>query len=397
MSFNELKNAFEDYRTTVEVLMTTNEERLKQLERKGSEDGVTVEKIGKLENTLSGMEAKFGKIQTAMARSTKGEIMTDGKSQHQTAFNDYIQKGLDHPLAGIEKKSLSVGSDPDGGYLVPDQMYKNIISQMKGDSTIRALANVVNVSSDRLDILVDQDEFGSGWIAEIGARDETDTAKLAKIRIAVHEHYAEPRITQKLLDDSSVNVEQWLAQKITERMAKMEEKSFISGNGEGCPRGFLTYDAGNNWGQIAQRNTGSAGSFRAEDAADVLIETVYDLKSGFLSNANWVMNRSTLAAVRSLKDNDGHYVWQPSLIAGEPSTLLGYPVALSDEMPSIAEDSLSIAFGDFKNAYTIVDRQGINVLRDPFTSKPYVKFYTTKRVGADVTNFDAIKLIKFGE
>jgi HK97 family phage major capsid protein len=209
--------------------------------------------------------------------------------------------------------------------------------------------------------------------------------------------YAEPRITQKLLDDSMVNVEAWLADKVSTKFARKENAAFVNGDGVGKPRGFLTYASGTTLpGTIEQRNTGVSGGFATGSAAaDILISTIYGLKQGYRSGSNWFMPRSATAEVRKLKASDGSYLWQPGIMAGQPATLLGYSVIEFEDMPDIAADSLSIAFGDMNEAYQIVDRVGVRVLRDPYTAKPYIKFYTTKRVGGDVLNFEAIKLISF--
>lgn len=391
MSYTELHHSFNEYKSTIERYFDANNERLKQIERKSVSDPLTDQKINKLNDAIDHLEGKMGEIKTAMQRPMRMGFEVKNQTPHEEAFMNYLKKGID---AGLETKALSVGSEPDGGYLVPRETFGRIIKTLSHQSAMRQLANCVMVSSDSLDLLADKDEFGAGWVAETAQRDETDTAKLAKIRIPVHEQYAEPRITQKLLDDANINVEEWLIQKIVEKMGKVEENSFIHGDGNGCPRGILSYEDGADWGQIKRFKTGVDGGFNDDHAADILYEALYGLESGYLQGASWLLSRSTLARIRKMKDNEGHYLWQPSMIQGEPSTLLGHPIHMSDAMPNIANDALPIAFGNFKEAYTIVDRFNVRILRDPFTAKPYVKFYTTKRVGGDVTNFKALKLIQ---
>ncbi|MDP1974965.1 MAG: phage major capsid protein [Alphaproteobacteria bacterium] len=391
MSYTELQLSFNDYKSTIERYFDANNERLKQIERKSVSDPLTDQKINKLNDAIDSLEGKMGEIKTAMQRPMRMGFDAKNQTPHEATFMNYLKKGID---TGLETKALSVGSEPDGGYLVPRETFGRIIKTLSHQSAMRKLANCVTVSSDSLDLLADKDEFGAGWVAETAQRDETDTAKLAKIRIPVHEQYAEPRITQKLLDDANINVEEWLIQKIVEKMGKVEEQSFIRGDGNGCPRGILSYEDGMDWGQIKRFKTGVDGGFNDDHAADILYEALYGLESGYLQGASWLLSRSTLARIRKMKDNEGHYLWQPSMVQGEPSTLLGHPIHMSDAMPNIANDALPIAFGNFKEAYTIVDRFNVRILRDPFTAKPYVKFYTTKRVGGDVTNFKAIKLIQ---
>jgi HK97 family phage major capsid protein len=208
-----------------------------------------------------------------------------------------------------------------------------------------------------------------------------------------------PAATQTLLDDAQVDIEQWLANEVQIVFAEQEGAAFINGDGSAKPTGFLHYtavaDASWSWGNLGYIASGAAGAFATEDPADALINLAYAPKQGYRANGTWVMNRKTESLIRKFKDGDDNYIWQPGVAAGQSASLLGYPVAEAEDMPDIAANSLSIAFGDFARGYLIVDRVGINVLRDPFSAKPYVLFYTTKRVGGGVQNFEAIKLMKF--
>jgi HK97 family phage major capsid protein len=181
--------------------------------------------------------------------------------------------------------------------------------------------------------------------------------------------------------------------------AEQEGTAFVTGNGTNKPRGFLDYtkvaDGSWTWGNMGYVATGAVGAFPASDASDVLVDLVYTLKAGYRQNAHFVMNRSTQAAVRKLKDGDNTYVWQPPATPGERAMVMGFAIVEAEDMPDIGSDAAAIAFGDFRRGYLIVDRAGVRVLRDPYSSKPYVLFYTTKRVGGGVQDFDAIKLLVF--
>jgi HK97 family phage major capsid protein len=214
------------------------------------------------------------------------------------------------------------------------------------------------------------------------------------------ELYAMPAATQALLDDSAVNLDEWIAEEVQQAFADQESTAFVTGNGVNRPKGFLDYtkvaDASWTWGNLGYIATGTAGAFPASNPSDKLIDLVYALKSGYRQNAHWVLNRKTQGAIRKFKDVDGNYLWQPAARADGKATLLGFPVAESEDMPDIGTDTYALAFGDFGRGYLVVDRVGVRVLRDPYSAKPYVLFYTTKRVGGGVQNFEALKLMKFG-
>ncbi len=404
-----------------------NNERLAQIERKGHADPLTEAKVNRLNEEIGRLQETAQKsnalLETIKNRSPLGGTDADATAeaqlfslerkshlrdnlelgeynQYKAALKAYIRKN--NAGSGYEEvKALSVGSDPDGGFAVTPDMSGQIVSLIRGSSPMRQIANVVTIGSDALEGINDLNEATSGWVGETEARTETDTPKIGEWRIPVFEQYAEPRATQKLLDDALFDVEGYLAAKIAERLARMENTAFINGNGVKKPRGILTYAAGtpsaSNFSVIEQVVSGGAGDFADEVPGDALINLVYSLKSAYRENACFLMNRSTAAAVRKLKDGNDNYLWQPDFQNKQSGTLLGFNVVEAEDMPDIAAGSLSIAFGDFKAGYQIVDRQGIRILRDSFTAKPYVKFYTTKRVGGDVVNFEAIKLMKFSE
>ncbi|MEM7487740.1 MAG: phage major capsid protein, partial [Pseudomonadota bacterium] len=286
----------------------------------------------------------------------------------------------------------------EGGYLVDPQTAETVKSVLLGAASLRAIANVVNVEATSFDVLVDHTELGAGWASENGTISETDTPQFDRISIPLHELSAMPKASQRLLDDAAFDIEGWLAGRIADKFASSEATAFVTGDGVDKPTGFLTYDAVANedavWGQLGYVPTGAAADFDPAKPSDSIIELVYALGAKYRSNATFVMNSKTAGAVRKMKDADGRFLWADSLSAGQPAQLMGYPVLIAEDMPDIGENQVAIAFGDFGAGYTIAERPDLRVLRDPFSAKPHVLFYATKRVGGDVTDFSAIKLLK---
>lgn len=344
------------------------------------------------------MEAKAAAFSRAVSAGLgrSASIDVDGFKAYGAVLDGYMRKGLDG-LDHDERKALSVGGDATGGYVVNPDMSGRIVGKVFETSPMRAYASVQVISTDALEGLFDLDEAACGWVEETGSRPETDTPDLGKWRIPVHELYANPRATQKILDDAEINIEAWLAAKVADKFARTEAAAFVSGDGVGKPRGFLTYSNGTTLpGTIEQVSTGVNGAFAAAPSGgDVLIDALYSLKAQYRANATWFMNRATTKLVRKLKDSDGSYLWSPGIAAGQPASIIGYPVAAFEDMPNPATGSLSIAVGDMRAAYQIVDRIGIRTLRDPYSAKPFIQFYTTKRTGGDVVSFEALKLISF--
>lgn len=350
-------------------------------------------------------DARLGKLeQKGMARRPllNASAQSEEVCAYKNAFGSYLRKGDTHALStSFVSKSLSVGSDVDGGYLVPQVLSDQIQQDLQGISSIRQLASVMSISASAVEILLSQDGEEAGWVSEAGERAETATPRLLKKRIAVNELYARPRATQKLLEDSLIDVESWLADKVARRMAQLENAAFILGDGQNKPRGFLSYPSAvasvRGEETFEHLLTGVDGTFAADNAADILLETVEALDPRYSKGAVWVMSPSARAAVRRLKDATGQYLWQGGLGAGAPETLCGYTVVVVEGMPELTPGtpSSAIVFGNFKEAYQIVDRAGTYVLRDPYSAKPYVEFYTVKRVGGDVTNFNALKVVRF--
>jgi HK97 family phage major capsid protein len=427
---DEIKQAVEAVKTVnkaFEEFKATNDARLAEIEKKGAADPLLEEKLARVEDSLAKAQAVADEAALAVKRQSR--VVTDekgdridldakasewagmlarrrgesvpsfdavGMNGYKAAFDKFMRKG-EEVMSVDERKALSVGSDPDGGYVVNPDLSGRIVTKVFESSPMRAYASIQVISSDALEGLFDLDEAASGWVGETDARTETATPQLGKWRIPAHELFAKPKATQKLLDDASINMEAWLASKVAEKFARDESNAFVVGNGVDKPRGFLTYANGTTLpGTIEQFPTGvSSALATAPDGGDALINALYGLKQQYRANATWFMNRATTKLVRKAKDSDGAYIWSPGIQAGQPATLLGYPVAAFEDMPDPAASSLSIAVGDMREAYQIVDRIGIRTLRDPYSSKPYVEFYTTKRVGGDIVNFEAIKLIRF--
>lgn len=388
---HSLGNAWEQFKQV-------NDSRLKEIGRKGYSDPLYEEHLKKISDALDQHKHRMDRMdrmETFHARPAR-EMPALGysgadQSEYKAAFNTYLRKGMDAGLEQLQTKALSVGSDANGGYLVPNQLADLIVQIVNESSPMRALATVETISSDSLDLIEDVTDAAAAWGDETTVRSaETTSPTLGRNTIDTFEMYAQPQATQKLVDDASIDIEQWIAQKVADKMARLEATAFISGDGTTQPKGILTYAAGTSWGTVEQVPTGTS----AVVTADSLVKLYYALKDEYARRATFLMHRTTAQAVRLLKDTTNQYIWQPGLAAGRPDTLMGVPVALAADMPVPAASSLSIAIADFKRAYLIVDRIGIRTLRDPFTSKPFVKFYTTKRVGGEVVNTDAIKLLK---
>jgi len=328
-----------------------------------------------------------------------GEVSEQDYRERSAAMNAYLRKGRED---GLQAKGMSVDSDPEGGYYVMPDTSGRTVQFVFETSPMRQVAAVQTITTDALEGFYDLNEAGSGWVGERASRPETSTPDIGKYRIPVHELYAEPRATQKLLDDSSVDIEAWLSGKVADKFARAENAAFISGDGIEKPRGVIDYAAGTPTSsafEVIQRiPSGASGAFpAAPNAGDPLIDTVFALKAAYRNGAVWMMNRSVLADVRKLTDSDGQYLWSMSLQdSGLGMNLLGFPVVEAEDLPDRGASANSILFGNFAQGYQIVDRLGIRVLRDPFTAKPFVKFYSTKRTGGAVINFEAIKIMQFG-
>lgn len=323
---------------------------------------------------------------------------TDFDAAHQKAFDAYLRTGEDDGLRRLELegKAMSASVNSDGGYLVDPQTAASIKTVLNSTASIRGIANVVTVEAGSYDVLIDCSETGAGWADETTATTETGTPTIERIAIPLHELSALPKASQRLLDDSAFDIEAWLAGRIADKFARAEAAAFITGDGVDKPTGILTHATVDNaswsWDNIGYLATGLDGSF---DGGDAVVDLVYALGAQYRANGSFVMNSKTAGAVRKLKDGDGRFLWSDGLAAGEPARLLGYPVLIAEDMPDIASGADAIAFGDFAAGYTVAERPDLRVLRDPFSAKPHVLFYATKRIGGDVCDFAAIKLLRF--
>jgi HK97 family phage major capsid protein len=397
-----VRSALDDFATAFAAFKETNDDRLRQIEGRLGGDVVTEEKLARIDAALDSARTRLDRISLERARPALGEpAARDGGAthEHKAAFDLYVRAGESGGLKRLEAKALSAGSGPDGGYLAPDSLERTVLQRLAAVSPIRAIASVQQISGGQYKRAVSTGAPVTGWVAETAQRPMTDAPTLSQLAFPAAELYAMPAATQTLLDDAVVNLEEWLAGEVETAFAEQESIAFVTGSGVGRPKGFLASDtvANSAWetGKLGFIGSGNAGAFAAVNPADGLFDLVYALKAAYRQNARFVLNRKTQSAIRKFKDADGNYLWQPPQAADRAATLLGFPVTEAEAMPDVAANSLAIAFGDFRRGYLIVDRTGLRVLRDPYSAKPYVLFYTTKRVGGGVQDFDAIKLMKF--
>ena len=373
--------------------------------------------LAAMEGFLKEFKSFQGDVQQAFKQQDERMTMLDRKTMtharpalsvaaevgvpHRKAFAAYLRSGDDDGLRGLvlEGKAMSTAVAADGGYLIDPQTADTIRSMLVSTSSIRSIASVAHVEASSFDVLIDRSEVGSGWATETGSQAESSTPAIERISIKLHELSAMPKASQRLLDDSAFDVEGWLAGKIATRFIRAESAAFVNGDGVDKPKGFLlpakVANVSWTWGSLGYVASGAAADFPTTNAADCIVNLVYALAADYRANATFVMNSKTAGAVRKMKDADGRFMWSDGLAAAEPARLMGYPVLICEDMPDIAANAYAIAFGDFASGYTIAERPDLRVLRDPFSAKPHVLFYATKRVGGDVTDFAAIKLLKF--
>ncbi|MBJ3761925.1 phage major capsid protein [Maribius pontilimi] len=388
-------------------------------ETKGSGDGsampdATDEMRAAMADFVADLKGFQAGINDQMQQQEKRMTMLDRKSRiagrpalatsaemevpHQKAFEAYVRSGDDDALRGLvlEGKALNTAVAGDGGYLVDPQTSETVQSVLRSTASIRRVANVVNVEATSYDVLIDTTDIGAGWSSETGSEAETGTPQIDRISIPLHELSALPKASQRLLDDAAFDIEGWLAGRIADKFARAEAAAFVNGDGIDKPRGILNHPSVDNdswtWDSLGYIATGADGDFVD---ADALVDLVYALGAQYRANGTFVMNSKTAGVVRRMKDADGRFLWSDGLAAAEPARLLGYPVLIAEDMPDIATGATAIAFGDFASGYTVAERPDLRILRDPFSAKPHVLFYATKRVGGDVSDFAAIKLLKF--
>lgn len=427
-----------------EEFKSTNDQRWKEIGKKSSADGLLEEKVTKIGDNLDKLvEAKAAlekridaekkereDLELRLSRPGNGgteaeqkaaaslkelnEHLSGAAAERKRTFTPLDQKGYDDYRNGLkswirhgeasenfDKKTMLVGSDPQGGYWVTPDIGGRIVTKVYETSEIRAIASVQTIGTDALEGIEDLGEAGAGYADELTEGSDTTTPEIGKWRIPVYWIATQPKATQQLLDDANVDVEAWLAGKVANKFGRFENSEFCVGAAK--IRGLTSYttaaDSGSGvtWGTIGHIATANNGDFPASTPADKLFDLVGLVKQEYLANSRWLTRRSVITKIRKFKESTTNaYIWQPGLQVGVPEMLLGYPVTRAEDMPALATDSLSMMFGDFRAGYQIVDRAGIRVLRDELTSKPYVKFYTRKRTGGAVINFEAIKAMKFG-
>lgn len=396
----ELKELLEKQNKAFADFKDANDARLKALEAKGTVDPLLEEKVDKANKEISSIANKMAELEKKMNRPGAGGGQGHDRPEvieHKDAFDKFLRKGREDGLRDLERKALNVTTDEDGGYAVPTELDGEILQIMRNESPMRRICTVRTIGSAEYKKLASIGGASSGWVDEDDVRTETNSPKLAVMTPFMGEIYANPAATQQMLDDVFFNAESWLADEIAVEFGEKENLAFLSGDGTKKPKGILAYtsvttgDATRTFGQLQHKVTAGAAAI----TADELLDLVYLLRNKYRAGSSWMMNSTTLAYVRKLKSAvDGHYLWQPGLQAGQPSELLGYAVEENEDMASIATTNVAVMFGNFKRGYIIVDRMGTRTLRDPYTNKPYVHFYSTKRVGGMLADSLAIKLLK---
>lgn len=426
----EIKRLIEEQGTAWEEFKRTNDQLIKAKADSKATDGLEV-KLTNLEKVLDACEEKLKSVDDFMLKMNrpgatgggnadleveaksfsqlavmrgKGPVSVDQYSEYKTAYMSYLRKqGNVEMLSDVERKALSAGSDVDGGYFLPASTAMSIVEKVRNGSVLRQLASQMTISTNSVEGLVDRNDATSGWVGEVAARPATNTPQVGKDRIECAEMYAYPELTQTIIDDAAIDVEAWLADKVATSFTDLENTGFFTGNGVTQPRGLFSYttnqtaDATRTWGVFESVKTGASADFNSTAPADYIIDLTTKLKTGYHANAKFLANRAVIAKIRKLKEaTTNAYMWQPGMQAGVPPMLFGYPILADENVPALAADSLSLAFGDFKRAFLIVDRIGMRTLRDPYTNKPKVGLYVTKRVGSAARDFDAVKFQKFG-
>lgn len=376
----ELGAAFEDFKARHDSELTNVQRIVDDLNAKLAAQGLAAPT-----SDLMPHDADYSRTYATWFRRGDQTAEAELKAQNATGNRATIQA------------AMSVGTDSAGGYLAPLEWDRRISKTLLPLSPMRQLARVVTTTVRGYSTVYHNGAWGSGWVGEEAERPATTTPTLSSLAFPAGEIYANPFITQQLLEDADFDIEDWLATEIGDEFSRQESTAFLTGNGTNKPRGLLTYVTGgasadvHPLGNIATVATGQAAAL---GNADSLIDFAYSLSAPYRQNGSWLMNSQTAATIAKMKDGDGNYLWRETYVAGQPATLLGYPVAIDEGMPAIAAGALPIAFGDFQRAYVINDRLGVSVLRDPYTAKPYVGFYTRKRVGGGVDDPKAVRFIR---
>lgn len=370
-----------------------NDKRVDALE---AEKGKLAGQVETLNGKLTELDALKSELEKELAGIKRpGGNVDKAVSEHKAAFMQFVRKGKDDGLGELQAKALQTTVEADGGYAVPEELDRAILDLLRDESPMRQVCSQITVSTPDYKKLVNLGGAGSGWVGETAARPATGTPTLAQIAAVMGEIYANPQATQTSLDDMFFDAEAWLNAEVAREFSEQEGLAFLTGNGTNKPKGLLAYtmaltaDDVRAFGTIQNVKSGTAGDFDADD----LVKLVYTLRKGHRAGASWMLPNMTLFKIRTMKDLEGNYIWRPGIEAGQPSSLLGYGVTENEDMPAVAADANAVLFGDFRRAYTIVDRIGTRVLRDPYTNKPNVGFYTTKRVGGMLTDSNAVKVL----
>jgi len=397
-----LKDLLQNQGVAFEEFKRTNDDLIK-----AKADGKSVEsleaKLAKVDAELSKIADIKGEIEALEKRMNRpgaaGE-QDKTKAEHKAAFCKFMRKGDDNGLADLQRKAYNITTDADGAFAVPEEIDRDILAKLVDVSPIRQIATVRTIGTSDYKKLVNIRGTASGWVDEDDARAATNSSQFAQVTPFMGELYAYPQATQQMLEDVFFNAEAWIGEEVATEFARAEGAAFVSGDGTKKPKGFLAYttaataDGARAFGTLEHVATGVAADWAASNPQDILITLTYKLKAGYRANARWVTNKGILSEVRKWKGSDGQYIWRPGLEQGQPDTILGYGITEAEDMPAKAANALPVAFGDFSRGYLIVDRIGTSVLRDPYTNKPYVGFYTRKRLGGCVVDSEAIKVIK---
>lgn len=340
------------------------------------------------------IEASVNKLFSAQASSRLGAGPSDAfgpyDAEYSNAFNAHFRRG-------DVNAALSVGTDSEGGYFAPVEWDRRVHQRLAESTPMRSICMVQPTKTGAYSTIWNNNQWGSGWVGETVGRPQTSAAGLSQLVFESGEIYAMPAATQKLIDDAAINIEQWLADSVQDEFSRQEDIAFISGDGTNKPRGLLTYVTGG--ASDGHHPGGNLEVFNSESATeipdtDTLLDFKYTLSAPYRQNARWLMNSLTASTIAKFKNAEGDYIWREGLQSDEPARLLGHPVTIDEAMPNIGGGNVPIAFGNFKAGYVINDRIGTRILRDPYTAKPYVLFYVTKRVGGGVMDPHAIKLMK---
>jgi HK97 family phage major capsid protein len=389
----DIKALIEEQGKTFEAFKAAHQKELEDL-KKGMGDVVQSEQVDRINTSVGELQAAIDAANTKIAAMSLSGTGPDAvkDAEYTEAFQAHFSKGQ-------VQANLNKGADPEGGFLAPVEWDRTITDKLVEVSAMRSIASVQNISTAGFTKLFNLRGTGSGWVGEEEARPETSTPTFGSMVITPGEIYANPGATQGMLDDAAVDLESWLANEVQTEFAKQEGLAFVAGNGVNKPNGFLSYATG-----AANAGANPLGAIGVDPAAattavteDELLDLIYGTPASYTNGARFVMNRTTLGKIRKLRDADGRQLWQPSSVAGQPSQLLAYPVTEMPDMPDMAANTTPIAFGNFARGYLIVDRTGVRVLRDPFTAKPKVLFYTTKRVGGAVVDPKAIRILQMDD